>query len=254
MEPLIDTLEELWAKQQIAEVDLDYTVWEREKQRLKQLADLSGSCLFAVDVFKEVYDFASDNFSGMFGYDLSKLRTISQQGDYLESRFHNEDYQKMLEIRIQLSHFIYSLPSENRNDYRNIYEFRILNARNEYVNVISRQQVLLQDRNNKAWIIMGMMDLSADQTLLETPRCSVLNRKTGVVFNAADLIPTEELLTQREKEILRLIEQGLLSKEIAGQLGISIHTVNNHRKNILSKLQADNAMEAIANARRQKKL
>ena len=36
-----------------------------------------------------------------------------------------------------------------------------------------------------------------------------------------------------------------LSKEIAYQLGVSIYTVNNHRKNILSKLDANNIMEAI---------
>lgn len=29
------------------------------------------------------------------------------------------------------------------------------------------------------------------------------------------------------------------------QLGVSIYTVNNHRKNILSKLDANNIMEAI---------
>ena len=38
---------------------------------------------------------------------------------------------------------------------------------------------------------------------------------------------------------------GFLSKEIAHQLGVSIYTVNNHRKNILSKLDANNIMEAI---------
>ena len=52
-------------------------------------------------------------------------------------------------------------------------------------------------------------------------------------------------LTKREIEILQLIRQGLLSKEIADRLNISIYTVNNHRKNILTKLNANNAIEAI---------
>ncbi|HCD94171.1 MAG TPA: hypothetical protein DEQ93_13160 [Odoribacter splanchnicus] len=42
--------------------------------------------------------------------------------------------------------------------------------------------------------------------------------------------------------------QGLLSKEIAYKLHLSIYTVNNHRKHILSKLQAGNAIEAINRA------
>ena len=55
-------------------------------------------------------------------------------------------------------------------------------------------------------------------------------------------------VTKREKEILILIRQGFLSKEIAYKLNLSIYTVNNHRKNILAKLNVDNAIEAINKA------
>lgn len=44
-------------------------------------------------------------------------------------------------------------------------------------------------------------------------------------------------LTPRERQIVKLIAEGKTSKEIAGLLFISIHTVNNHRKNIKSKLK-----------------
>jgi DNA-binding NarL/FixJ family response regulator len=43
-------------------------------------------------------------------------------------------------------------------------------------------------------------------------------------------------LTVRETEVLTLVAKGLLNKEIADQLGISLHTVISHRKNIASKL------------------
>ena len=52
-------------------------------------------------------------------------------------------------------------------------------------------------------------------------------------------------LTERETEILHLIQKGLLSKEIAHKLQISIHTVNIHRQNLLHKLEAQNSIEAI---------
>jgi DNA-binding CsgD family transcriptional regulator len=58
------------------------------------------------------------------------------------------------------------------------------------------------------------------------------------------------LLTAREKEILQLISKGLISKEIADKLYISVNTVNTHRQRILEKLQADNAIEAIKYASR----
>ncbi len=42
-------------------------------------------------------------------------------------------------------------------------------------------------------------------------------------------------LSDREKEVFRLIANGMKSKEIAESLYISPHTVNNHRKNIILK-------------------
>lgn len=42
-------------------------------------------------------------------------------------------------------------------------------------------------------------------------------------------------LSEREREVLILVAQGLSSKEIADKLNISIHTVNSHRKNITRK-------------------
>lgn len=47
---------------------------------------------------------------------------------------------------------------------------------------------------------------------------------------------TQPSLTKREIDVLRLLSQGLLNKEIADRLDISLHTVISHRKNITSKL------------------
>lgn len=46
-----------------------------------------------------------------------------------------------------------------------------------------------------------------------------------------------EVLSQREKEIIRCVVKGMTNKEIAEKLFISIHTVITHRRNITRKLQ-----------------
>ena len=51
-------------------------------------------------------------------------------------------------------------------------------------------------------------------------------------------------LTPRQKEILRLIAEGMTSKEIAGQLGISTRTEEKHRELIYFKLQIRSSTEA----------
>jgi DNA-binding NarL/FixJ family response regulator len=57
-------------------------------------------------------------------------------------------------------------------------------------------------------------------------------------------------LSEREIEVLTLLSEGLLKKEIADNLNISIHTVGNHMRNIYEKLQVQNAPAAIARAYR----
>ena len=47
---------------------------------------------------------------------------------------------------------------------------------------------------------------------------------------------SREVLTRREKEVIKLIAEGFRSKDIAEQLSISIKTVEKHRSNLMKKL------------------
>lgn len=57
--------------------------------------------------------------------------------------------------------------------------------------------------------------------------------------------PPPSALSPRELEILQLVTQGLIAKEIADQLHLSTHTVYTHRKNILKKLKLSSTSELI---------
>jgi DNA-binding NarL/FixJ family response regulator len=62
-------------------------------------------------------------------------------------------------------------------------------------------------------------------------------RKADTAWNA---------VTQREKEILKLLAEGYTNKEIAGMLYISVKTVEKHRANIMSKLDLHNVPHLTA--------
>lgn len=52
-------------------------------------------------------------------------------------------------------------------------------------------------------------------------------------------------LSKREKQVLELVVSGKPSKHIAEDLGISIHTVDNHRANIMSKMSTDSVADLV---------
>lgn len=53
-------------------------------------------------------------------------------------------------------------------------------------------------------------------------------------------------LTEREREVLTLIVQGMTNKQIAEQLSVSPYTINAHVRSILSKLDVSSRTEAVA--------
>jgi DNA-binding NarL/FixJ family response regulator len=62
---------------------------------------------------------------------------------------------------------------------------------------------------------------------------------SGVADALANAATPQPDLTQREKEILALIADGLSSKEIASRLDLSVRTVETHRLNIKRKIDLD---------------
>ena len=55
----------------------------------------------------------------------------------------------------------------------------------------------------------------------------------------ADLLTRYRRLTPREQEVLPLLTNGLLNKQVAVQLGITEYTVQIHRAHIMQKMEAD---------------
>jgi DNA-binding NarL/FixJ family response regulator len=58
-------------------------------------------------------------------------------------------------------------------------------------------------------------------------------------------------LTGRERDILRLMADGLLKKEIGEQLGLSVHTVSTHLRAVYEKLHVSTNTGAVAKALRE---
>ena len=94
-----------------------------------------------------------------------------------------------------------------------------------------------------AEVVEAIRTVSSGATLF-TPRtiAALLNKRR-------EMDSQLESLTPREKEVLRLMAEGVASRDIAARLGISYTTVRTHIRSLGSKLGVHSKLEAIVKAR-----
>lgn len=227
---------------------LDYNAVEKKKVQLQQLAEFSNSAVSVFDMFRGEHVFASHNFESLLGYDKEQVQDGGT--NYFDSRIHPEDIATLFRMGIHLLEFFYEVPAENRQDFKMINEYRVLGHGDAYIRIVEQHQVLDLDAHGNLWLTLSIVDVAPQQNIHKGLESTLLNFRTGELVpleNFASATPKSNTasLSNREHEVLQLIQRGHLSKEISDLLYISVHTVNTHRQRILQKLGVDNSMEAV---------
>ncbi len=95
----------------------------------------------------------------------------------------------------------------------------------------------------RAYLLKGLLR----KELLETIRAVHAGQKRLAAEIAAEIAEhaTDDALTPREIDVLRLIAGGNANKEIAAKLSLTEETVKGHVKNILAKLAAHDRTHAV---------
>ncbi len=81
-----------------------------------------------------------------------------------------------------------------------------------------------------------------------SPMTSRIARRVLDMFSKLAPKQADYGLSDREKEILQLMVTGLIKKEIASQLGLSVHTVDTYLRRIYEKLEVNTRTGAVAKA------
>lgn len=224
-------------------------IWEKHREGIELLSKVNNSCVFVAELCVS-YWFLSDNFQ-IFGYDPLIIRSSDIASGYLETRIHPDDLIVLGKTQSKLMEFIKTITIDKRKDYKHIYECRAKNVEGNYIRFIVQQQILELDANGNPWLLFGVFDISPDTSPIEQVKVRVINYKTGEIVPFSIVGRESDIkLSDREKEILKMASEGMLSKEISDKLFLSIHTVNKHRQNIMQKMNTNNVLEAINYAKK----
>lgn len=222
--------------------DVDYKQAEKHIAFFKMIDSTTTSIVVSTDYYRHNYFYYSENMDEVYGFH-NKMRLMDH--NWFRSRFHPEDH--IINVAaLKAREFISKQPIEKRKDYKFTFEFRILNDDNKYIRLIAQNFILELDKKGAIWIDMKLFDFSPIQDI-DKPGIAVFSNKNTreVIFTIEGKREVESNISNREKQVLDKMAEGLRSKEIAEQLLISANTVNNHRKNIMDKLGASNSSEAI---------
>jgi len=225
------------------EKSLDYSIIEKHKTALQALSEISNSGISVFDICKREVVFYSSNFGRLLGYSPVDYERAGQI--FFADKIHPDDKLKLSLLAVSSLKLFNSFSTDEKLNHKMIQEYRMLNSDNKYVRLIEQYQMIELDNKGQIWLMMGVVDVSPNQEEYNGIKSQLLNFRTGKIVPIEPAPKAQIELTKREIEILKLVKEGLLSKEISNKLSISLHTVNTHRQRFLAKLGANNSLEAL---------
>ena len=149
---------------------------------------------------------------------------------------------------LRFFNFLRHVPRHTRPDYCLASKLRMKAATGDTIDVIHRMYYIYAGDSETITHALCLYG----RNIFDLPRKSiVINTITGI---SEELTPSDDasILSRREKQVLKLIDSGKRSSEIAEILSISKNTVSRHRQEILAKLQVKNSVEACRIAKSMK--
>ncbi len=219
----------LMQSQQIDGQSLNYDLLQHHIEKFSQSGVSQNQAVTIYDNFRFEHVYVSEYHKRLFGNG--------------EIKVHPDDLDDVMRNAIATLKHVFA--NKNFEHLKMVREYRA-KIGDRYRRVTETLQVLDSDNNGNIWLVLCILEISPNQLPPYPVNYQIINTTTGEVFSPlVKYLQNESILTRRELEILTLIAQGKLSKEISELLHISVNTVNTHRQRILEKLNVDNSHEAV---------
>jgi DNA-binding CsgD family transcriptional regulator len=171
---------------------------------------------------------------------------------FMNAKIHPDDRSWFLAFGTSIVDFFRKLSIDKMMKYKVRYDIRFRKLNGDYARILYQGILLEHDDQGR---FLRTLSVHTDITYLKQegiPMLSFIGMDGEPSFFNVPLgniyVETKEELTHREKQVLKLLIEGKLSKEISHILKISKQTVDTHRKNMLHKNNLINTSELIGKA------
>ena len=220
-----------------------------------------------LDMYKKLWNFflAGDSYYFVFNYHSLQCDVVSNEVETVHGckpsefdllsmaeQIHPDDFPYFLAIGGKIQAFLSQLPVEKVMKYKARYDVRYPKKNGDYVRILFQGIIMEHDDNGR---LLRSFCIHTDINYLKKegkPTLSFIGMDGEPSYIDVDLQNNihnaKDDFTNREKDVLKLLIEGKLSKQIGSILNISKQTVDTHRKNMLHKKQLGNTSELVSKA------
>ena len=250
-------LDKVFSAQNYAAHSHDRSSLQQLSESYRVLAQGYAQVENAIAVLSDLKSRKSDVYYGGFSRMLrlgdcgkdTRLSTIWEEEIF--RIVHPDDLQSKMLQELRFYQYVKQLPSGQCSRFYLAACLRMRSRTNAYLHALHRLYYIPLPGCDALWMAL----------CLYTPLpagfpegCFIVDSVTGQTTPLEAGASGMALLSDRERQVLVLIDRGLTSKQIAAQLSISQHTVSRHRQEILAKLRVRNSIEACRIAKQLKLL
>lgn len=193
------------------------------------------------------FEYISEGITKVLGYNKEEINM-----KFILELIHPEDRESMAKFENAFMLFLLEQPEDKVSLYKLSYDIRFKHKSGKYKRILHQSVIIQHETPYKFYRSLNVQTDIGHIKKSKKQSFRIIGLDGEPSYEYEDIFPNEASkipdFTKREREILELMIGGTKSTDISEKLFISLHTVNVHRKNILSKSECKSVNELILKA------